>query len=96
MKKQKLNFSIKENTIKIYTDYQFVDYLLIYNTKNKSFDLYTMIDFTLIFRSPPLPDGDFIDCVLDKDMNHILVLCKDKNEYKLYILKDSETRLYWK
>ena len=96
LKKQKLNFSIKENTIKIYTDYQFVDYLLIYNTKNKSFDLYTMIDFTLIFRSPSLPDGDFIDCVLDKDMNHILVLCKDKNEYKLYILKDSETRLYWK
>ena len=96
LKKQKLNFSVKENTIKIYTDYQFTDYLLIYNTKNKAFDLYTMIDFTLICRSPPLTAGEFVDCVLDKDMNHILILCKSENKYKLNILKDSETPVFWK
>ena len=96
LKKQKLNFSIKENTIKIYTDYQFVDYLVIYNSKNRTFDLYTMIDFTLICRSPPLQEGDFVDYVLDKDMNHILVLCKYENKYKLNILKDSETPVAWK
>ena len=97
LKKQKLNFSIKENTIKIYTDFQFVDYLLIYNSKNKMFDIYSMIDFVLICRSPPLPEGDFVDYVMSKEMDHLLVLCKTgTNNYKLYILKDSETPIPWK
>ena len=97
LKKQKLKFSIKENSIKIYTDFQFVDYLLIYNFKNKTFDIYTMIDFVLICRSPPLTEGDFIDYALSNEMDHLLVLCKcGNNKYKLYILKDSETPIPWK
>ena len=97
LKKQKLKFSIKENSMKIYTDFQFVDYLLIYNSKNKTFDIYTMIDFVLICRSPPLPEGDFVDYFMSKEMDHLLVLCKSgNNKYKLYILKDSQIPIPWK
>ena len=97
LKKQKLNFSIKEGNIKIYTDYQFVDYLFIYNSRNKTFDLYNMIDFVLIYRSQTLPEGEFIDFILTKEMDHALVLCKIENsQYKLFVLRDSENLISWK
>ena len=97
LKKQQLNFSIKEENIKIYTDYQFMDYLFIYNSKNKTFDLYNMIDFVLINRSPILPEGEFIDFTLSKEMDHALVLSKlDNNKNKIFVLKDSESLIPWK
>ena len=98
LKKQKLNYSIQENSIKIYRDYKFIDYLFIYNTRNQTFDLYTMIDFTLIFRSKPLNDDIFVDFVLSEEMDHALVLCKSQIEknYKLYILKYNENDCVWK
>ena len=99
LKKQKLNFSIKENYINIYTDYQFVDYLIIYNSRNKTFDMYSIIDFVLIVRSPSIPNAEFIDYVLSKEMDHLLILCKEEknnNKNKLYILKDSESLILWK
>ena len=99
LKKQKLNFSIKENYINIYTDYQFVDYLIIYNSRNKTFDLYSIIDFVLINRSPSIPYGEFVDYVLSKEMDHILILCKSEknnNKYKIFILKDNESLIPWK
>ena len=97
LKMQKLNFSIKEENIKIYTDYQFVDYLLIYNSKNRTFDIYNMIDFVLINRSPTIPEGEFIDFTLSKEMDHALILCKTaNNKCKLYVLKDSESQFPWK
>ena len=97
LKKAELDFSIKENTINIYTDYQFVDYLIIYNFKKNTFDLYDIIDFNLICRSPTLPNGNFIDYILSKEMDHILILCKNDNyKYRLYILEDCENQIIWK
>ena len=97
LKKAGLDFSIKENTINIYTDYQFVDYLIIYNFKKNTFDLYDIIDFNLICRSPTLPKGNFIDYILSKEMDHILILCKNDNyKYRLYILEDCENQIIWK
>ena len=97
LKKYKLEFSLKEKNIKIYTDYQFVDYLLIFNSYNKSFEIYSMIDFDLICSSNALPEGEFVDYVLSKEKDHILVLSKlDDNKYKLYILRDSESSIPWK
>ena len=97
LKIQKLNFDIREENIKIYTDYQFVDYLFIYNSENKAFEIYNMIDFDLISTSPKLPEGKFIDFTLSREMDHALILCQiENNKYKLYVLKDSESLIPWK
>ena len=99
LKKQILNFSIKENHINIYTDYQFVDYLIIFNSKKKTFDIYSIIDFELIGRSPSIPLGELVDYIISKEMDHMLILCKtenNNNKYKLYILKDSDSLILWK
>ena len=90
LKKQELDYSIKENYINIYTDYQFLDYLIIYNSHKKTFDVYTTVDFKLICSSPALPNGELVDYIFSKEMDHILILCKiEKYKYKLFILKDS-------
>ena len=90
-----------ENSIKIYRDFQFVDYLVIYNSNYKAFDIYTMIDFILIKRSKSIPDVnyDFIDFIISEELDHALVLCKakdKKNIYKIFMLKDSECKDIWK
>ena len=102
LNKKKLSCPLQENTIKIYRDYQFVDYILIYNTSTKAFELYSMIDFVLIQKLPILPDDnyEFIDFDLSDDLDHILFLCRnktDKNDkYKLFIMREKEKLNYWK
>jgi len=102
LSKKKLDCSLKENTIKIYRDYQFVDYILIYNNLNKAFELYTMIDFILIQRLPISPkdnyDYELIDFDLSEHLDHVLFLGKNKadDKYKLFIMKDKENLNYWK
>jgi len=108
LKKHELKYSIKENNIKIYKDFQFIDYLLIYNSMDKTLDLHTLVDFKRIHQSPVLPkeednknkeiNYDFVDYALSDDNEHCLVLCKnDKNNiYKIYMLKDSKIDITWK
>ena len=108
LQKHELKYSIKENNIKIYKDFQFIDYLIIYNSMDKTIDLYTMVDFKRIHQSPVLPKDednknkeinyDFVDFALSDDNEHCLVLCKnDKNNiYKIYMLKDSKVETTWK
>ena len=107
LKKHELKYTLKENYIKIYKDYQFTDYLLIYNSADKTLDLHTMVDFKRIHQSPELPKDEenknkelnyeFIDFVLSNDNEHCLVLCKnDKNISKIYMLKDSKNEATWK
>ena len=96
LKKIELEFSLQENFVKIYTDFQFVDYLVIFNSKEKTFDLYNMIDFDLIGRSPSLNDYEFIDYAIADELDHIIILCKSKDKCKLLILKDEEGNIKWK
>ena len=100
LNKKKLDCSLKGNTIKIYRDYQFVDYILIYNSINKAFELYSMIDFVLIQRLPISPDDNYelIDFDLTEDLDHILFLCRNKTDgkYKLFIMREKEKLNYWK
>ena len=99
LKKHHINYTLRENMIKIYTDDQFVDYLLIYDNESKAFDLYSMIDFVLINRSPDLLDCDFVDYIFSDEIDHALILCKIKdsiNKYKILMLKDSGTQHIWK
>ena len=95
LNKKKLDCPLKENTIKIYRDYQFVDYILIYNTLTKAFELYSIIDFVLIQRLPILPNGNYelIDFVLSEDLDHILFLCRNKTDgkCKLFIINNIYT-----
>jgi hypothetical protein len=95
LRKQMLDFTIRENFIKIYTHYNFVDYLFIYNTKNKSFDLYSMIDFNLISSIKTKNKDDnkdkkdnnakydiVVDFILSEEMDHALILFKNEKEEK--------------
>jgi len=99
LSKKKLDCSLKENTIKIYRDYQFVDYILIYNNLNKAFELYSMIDFVLIYRYALSDDNyELIDFDLSEDLDHVIILYRNKSDdkYKLFIMKDKENLNYWK
>lgn len=102
LNKKKLSCPLQENTIKIYRDYQFVDYILIYNISTKAFELYSMIDFVLIQKLPISPDDiyEFIDFDLSDDLDHILFLCRNKTDkngkYKLFIMREKEKLNYWK
>ena len=100
LNKKKLDCPLQGNTIKIYRDYQFVDYILIYNSINKAFELYSMIDFVLIQRLPISPDDNYelIDFDLTEDLDHILFLCRNKTDgkYKLFIMREKEKLNYWK
>ena len=102
LKKQMLDFTIENNFIKIYTDYNFIDYLFVYNTKNKSFDLYSMIDFNLI-SSTKIENKDnnnkdtqdnndnyniVVDFILSEEMDHALILFKNEKE------KESNYKIY--
>ena len=100
LSKKKLDCPLQKNTIKIYRDYQFVDYILIYNTLTRAFELYSMIDFALIQSSDKLPDDNYelVDFDLSGNLSHALVLCRNKtnDKYKILILREKENVIYWK
>ena len=80
------------------------DYLIIYNSKDKTIDIHRAIDFTLVTKSPVINYG-FIGFAMNQPYNHALVLVKEpekenKNKnlgkYKILVLKDKNEDLIWK
>ena len=51
LKKYKLEYEILNNAIAKYIDYQLKDYLLIYNSKDKTIDVHRGFDFDLITKT---------------------------------------------
>ena len=91
-----LQFELKENYVKIYSDYKFIDYLMIYNESNSCIELYNMIEFKLVANSPKIEET-FIDFCLNDEMDHLLLLAKDKdgNNYKVLLLNNKEAEINW-
>ena len=104
IKEQEMNFDINPNSIKKFTDFQFVDYLLIYNPKSESLDIYNIIDLQKI-KTRPIKNYTFIDFTFSKDLNNIYILTKNKtnisfkekekdnnnlNEYKILLLENDK------
>ena len=102
LKKHKLEYEIINKGIAKYIDYQMKDYLLIYNSNDKTVDIYRGIDFEFITKSPVI-NYNFIDFVLSKGLDQILILVENNNKdeqsnskYKILVLKDKENQLLWK
>ena len=102
LKKHKLKYKIINNGITKYIDYQFKDYLMIYNTNDSTIDIHRGIDFELVTKSPVI-HYKFIDLVLCQGLDHALILVENTNEnkkteakYKILVLKDKENDLKWK
>jgi hypothetical protein len=98
--KKALGFNIKGNYIKIYTDFRFTDYLVIYNSISRTFNLYNIITFDLIGSSQALKENlTVIDYIISDDMEHILTLVKsntDEEKYRLFLLKYNDAQINWK
>ena len=91
IKDKNLDFEITDNGIKKFTDQQFVDYLLIYNNKKNSIDIYSILDLNPLF-STLLPQCTFIDFGLWKELEDLVILVKyetNKNIYKILVMKTS-------
>ena len=82
-----LEYEIVPNGIKKYTDYFSKDYLFIYNQKEKTIDVYDLIDFKKILNTTKITDT-FIDFHFSKEMDHALVLVKINNDNKTENVKD--------
>ena len=109
LKKHKLKYEIVNNGICKYIDYQFKDYLMIYNSIDKTIDIFRGIDFEFVAKSPII-NYKFIDFVLSKSLDQVLILVEnilnDKSndadnkksniKYKVLVLKDKENQLMWK
>ena len=105
LQKNKIEYDINANGIAQYIDYQMRDYLMIYNSKDKTIDIHRAIDFTFVTKSPVI-NYDFIGFAMNQPYNHALVLVKEsekenKNKnfgikYKIIVLKDKNEDLIWK
>ena len=105
--KNKIDYDIDINGVVKYVDYQMRDYLMIYNSKEKTIDVHRAIDFELVTKSPVI-NYDFIGFVVNQANNHGLVLVKNNNidkenegknlgtKYKILVLKDKTDELIWK
>ena len=82
-----LEYEIVPNGIKKYTDYFSKDYLFIYNQKERTIDVYDLIDFKKILNTTKINDT-FIDFHFSKEMDHALVLVKINNDNKSENVKD--------
>jgi WD40 repeat protein len=96
LSKYALNYELNEKSIKIYKDYQFVEYLVLYNYEKKYFEIRSMVEFELIGCSPVLDKFEFIDFIFGLDMEHILVFGRNDGKYKLYVIYDSDNKIIWK
>ena len=99
IKEQTIDFDIIQNGIKLFTDRQFIDYLIIFNQKNESIEIYNIIDLKLIMNWP-IKNYLFIDFTFSKELDSIFVLVnykkkikeKDKDDdsnYKILVLKNA-------
>ena len=107
LQKNKIDYDIDINGVVKYVDYQMRDYLMIYNSKEKTIDVHRAIDFELVTKSPVI-NYDFIGFVVNQANNHGLVLVKNNNidkenegknlgtKYKILVLKDKTDELIWK
>ena len=99
IKEEIIDFEINSNGIKIFTDHQFIDYLLLFNSKNESIDIYNIIDLKMLM-TWPIINYSFIDFIFTKELDSIFVLLSNKipieeqendneNIYKILVLKNS-------
>ena len=109
IKEQKIDFKISSNGIKKFTDMQFKDYLLIFNPNKNCIDIYNIIDLKSVL-SLPFIGHTFVDFILSKDLDHILILVKykGKNEeknneqislkttYKVLVIRNPNCEIEWK
>ena len=109
IKEKKIEFTILQNGIKKYTDTQFKDYLLIYNSNNNCIDVYNILDLKSVL-SLPIIGHSFVDFIFSKQLDHILILVKykGKNEeknneqinikttYKILIMRNPNCEIDWK
>ncbi len=109
IKEEKIDFKISPNGIKKYTDMQFKDYLLIFNPNKNCIDIYNIIDLNSVFSLPTIGHG-FVDFILSKDLEHMLILVKfkGKNEeknneqitakttYKILVMRNPNCEIEWK
>ena len=102
LKKHKLEYEIVNNGIVKYIDYQLKDYLLIFNSKEKTIDVHRGIDFEFVTKSPVI-NYKFVDFTLSKGLDQIIILVEnnEKNEqsngkYKILVLKDKDNLLNWR
>ena len=109
IKEEKIDFKINENGIKKFTDTQFKDYLLIYNSNKNCIEVYNIIDLKNVL-SLPLIGHTFIDFIWNNELDHILILVKykGKNEeknneqisskttYKILVMRNPNCEIEWK
>ena len=102
IKEEIIDFEINSNGIKIFTDHQFIDYLLLFNSKNESIDIYNIIDLKMLM-TWPIINYTFIDFIFTKELDSIFVLLSNKipieeqendneNIYKILVLKNSNNK----
>ena len=97
LSKHALKYDINEKSIKLYRDFQFVDYLVLYNYELNNFEIRSMVEFELIGCSPVLNGFEFIDFTFSWDLDQILVFGKSEGKYKFYIIYDAEnSKVNWK
>ena len=98
----KNDIEIVPNGIKKYSDYFRKDYLFIYNNKEKTIDIYDIINLENVLKTCKF-EYTFIDFCFSKEMENILILVKiddeklivnsnDKNNKKNYKILKLNTR----
>ena len=96
IKEQKIDYEIKDNCIKKFTDNQFNDYLLIIDQKDEVVNIYNIIDLQIVMTGQ-IKNYSVIDFIYTKDFDNLFVLVKSKNEkekekesYKILIMKNTK------
>ena len=94
IKEQKIDYDIKNNCIKKFTDNQFNDYLLIIDQKDEVVNIYNIIDLQIVMTGQ-IKNYIVIDFIFAKDFDNLFVLVKPKNEnekesYKILIMKNTK------
>ena len=107
LRKNQIEYEIVQNGVAKYIDYQMRDYLMIYNSKDKTIDIHRAFDFQFVAKSPII-NYDFIGFVVNKEYDHALILVNNNNDetenenkssgskYKILVLKDKTDELFWK
>ena len=98
--KQRNDLDISPNGMKIFTDHQFIDYIIVFNNKKESIEIYNIIDLEIIM-TWPIKNYIFIDFIFTKEMDSIYIFAKkklsieeiddDENTFKILVLKSSNS-----